>query len=166
MMVMSAPSERDRAPHRREGSSAKRLYSVGYEGLEVRDLIDHLISLGVSLLVDVRLNAVSRKPGWSKRSLTAELASAGIEYRHEPTLGNPPENRTLFHKKDGEEGRRRMRTILESHSQPALQRLVDEAGRRHVAVLCVERAAQHCHRQVITDVVQEVDPSIEVPQIS
>jgi uncharacterized protein (DUF488 family) len=165
-MVMSTASESIRVAHRREGSTAKRLYSVGYEGLQVRDLIDHLISLGVSLLVDVRLNPVSRKPGWSKRSLVSELASAGIEYRHEATLGNPPENRALFHKEDGEEGRRRMRTILENNSQTALQRLVDEAGRRHVAVLCVERAAQSCHRQVITDMAEELDPTIEVLQIS
>ena len=38
----------------------------------------------------------SRKRGFSKTSLTAALAAAGIGYRHETELGNPPENRDAF----------------------------------------------------------------------
>ena len=55
------------------------IYSIGYEGFEVDGLIEFLMSKGVSMLVDVRLNAVSRKPGWSKFSLLAALEQAGIE---------------------------------------------------------------------------------------
>ncbi len=142
------------------------IYSVGYEGMEARTLVDHLTWAGVTLLIDVRLNPVSRKPGWSKRSLQATLEAAGIEYRHERALGNPPDNRDSFRRGDGDEGRRRMREILSNGSGPALQRLVDDAAVRRVAVLCVERGARRCHRQVITDMAQELDPSIEVRHIA
>lgn len=142
-----------------------RIYSVGYEGMEVGGLIDHLTWAGVTLLVDVRMNPVSRKPGWSKRSLQAALEAAGIEYRHERVLGNPPDNRDSFRRGDGEEGRRRMREILSNGSGPALERLVNEAAERYVAVLCVERGARRCHRQVITDMAQEIDPDLEVRHI-
>ena len=119
-----------------------RIYSVGYEGLEVRGLIEHFSSAGVELVVDVRLNPVSRKPGRSKRSLKAELESAGIEYQHEPSLGNPPDNRISFRPGNGEEGRQRMREIVANGSSAALQRLVDESIDRRVAVLCASSAAQ------------------------
>jgi uncharacterized protein (DUF488 family) len=139
-----------------------RIYSVGYESLTVSSLVDTLRSAHVTLVVDVRLNAVSRKPGWSKKALGAALEGAGIEYRHEPAFGNPPDNRDSFRRGDGKDGRRRMREILDSGSGPALKQLVEDAQDRRVAVLCVERAERNCHRQVITDMAQEIDPTIEV----
>jgi uncharacterized protein (DUF488 family) len=148
--------------HRRVSS---RIYSVGYEGLEVDGLVERLLSAGVTLLVDVRLNPISRKPGFSKKSLSAQLEAAGIQYRHDAGLGNPPENRDSFRRGDGEEGRRRMREMLLNGSGPALQRLVEDTRGRRVAVLCVEHGPQRCHRQVITEMAQEVDSTIDVLQI-
>jgi uncharacterized protein (DUF488 family) len=77
-----------------------RIYSVGYEGLEVEALVDHLVSSKVSLLVDVRLTPLSRRRGFSRTSLSAELQEAGIDYRHEPELGNPRNNRDSFRRGD------------------------------------------------------------------
>ena len=96
---------------------------------------------GVTLLVEVRWNPVSRKPGWSKRSLRAALEAAGIEYRHERALDNPPDHRVSFRRGDGDTGRPRMREILSNGSGPALRRLADDAAARRVAVPCVERGA-------------------------
>lgn len=141
-----------------------RIFSVGYEGLAVPGLIDHLTWAGVTLLVDVRLNAVSRRPGFSKGRLSEALAVAGIEYRHERALGNPPENRAAFRRGDAQ-GEVRMREILGNGSQPVLDWLVAEARLRTVAVFCVERGANQCHRRVITDMALEADPSLEVIHI-
>jgi uncharacterized protein (DUF488 family) len=115
--------------------------------------------------VDVRLNAVSRRRGYSRKALAAALGEAGIEYEHEPDLGNPPDNRDSFRRGDGDEGRRRMREILEDAGHPALLRLVDRARTDRVAVLCVERDRRRCHRDVITEVVTEIEPTIEVVPI-
>lgn len=139
-----------------------RIYSVGYEGLPVSGLIDHLKSAHVSVLVDVRLNPVSRKAGYSRKALSTELEQAGIAYVHEKELGNPPDNRDSFRRGDGEAGRKRMREILSNGSGPALRRLVDQAQAVRVAVLCVEREECRCHRQVITDMAVELDPTLEV----
>ena len=142
-----------------------RVYSVGYEGLELEVLVDHLASAKVSLLVDVRLNPVSRRRGYSRKTLSAALAAAGIEYRHERALGNPQDNRDSFRSGDGEEGRLRMREILENGSGDALRRLIDDARGSRIAVLCVERDRLRCHRDVITEMVKEADPTIDVLQI-
>ena len=142
-----------------------RIYSIGYEGLELEALVDHLAAAKVSLLVDVRLNPVSRRRGYSRKTLSATLEAAGIDYRHERALGNPQDNRDSFRRGDGEEGRQRMREILDNGSGDALRRLVDDARGTRVAVLCVERDRLRCHRDVITEMVKEIDPTIDVLQI-
>jgi hypothetical protein len=43
----------------------------------------------VTLLLDVREPPLSRRKGFSKTPRAAALAAAGIEYRHERTLGVP-----------------------------------------------------------------------------
>lgn len=142
-----------------------RIYSVGYEGFTVDALVERLAQSGVSLLVDVRLNATSRRPGFSRRALESALAGHGIVYVHERKLGNPPDNRDAFRRGDGKTGRVRMRALLENGSGGALERLVERAQGARIAVMCVERERNRCHRDVITEMAQERDPSIEVLQI-
>jgi len=139
-----------------------RIYSVGYEGLTLPGLVERLVQSKVSVLVDVRLNAVSRRKGFSKKALAAGLADVGIDYVHEPLLGNPQENRDSFRLGDGDAGRRVMRKRLENGSRAALDELIVAARRTRVAVLCVERDRNSCHRQVITDLVEELEPEIQV----
>jgi uncharacterized protein (DUF488 family) len=142
-----------------------RIYSVGYEGMTLDGLVDRLAGAHVTTLVDVRLNPVSRKPGFSKRRLTEALAAAGIEYVHEKSLGNPAENRDSFRVGDGQEGRQRMREMLSNGAGEALDRVIDLASTERIAVLCVERESQRCHREVITSMAVERNPAIEVLQI-
>ncbi|WP_022894774.1 DUF488 domain-containing protein [Agromyces subbeticus] len=52
---------------------------------------------GVTALVDVRLNALSRKHGFSKKSLAEGLAGYGITYLHRPQLGNPCDEKSEPH---------------------------------------------------------------------
>ena len=139
-----------------------RIYSVGYEGLGLQGLVERLVQSRVALLVDVRLNAVSRRRGFSKNALATALEKAGIAYVHEPLLGNPSENRDSFRAGDGILGRAVMRERLENGSRPAVNVLLNSARSLRVAVMCVERDWRNCHRQVITDMVEELDPEIKV----
>lgn len=149
----------------RDQPVVRRIYSVGYEGMELAAFISHLKSARVTKVIDVRLNAVSRKAGYSRKMLSAVLEQAGIAYTHERDLGNPPDNRDSFRRGDGSDGRRRMREMLNNGSGPAFRRLLEDAQEQRIAVLCVEREQVRCHRQVITDMAQEIDPKIEVLQI-
>jgi uncharacterized protein (DUF488 family) len=143
-----------------------RIYSIGYEGLTVGEFIERLVDAGVNAVVDVRLNPVSRKPGFSYRQLRDSLHAAGLDYIHERDLGNPPRNRAAFHDADHDAGRARMRSILTDVGGEALARLVDLASERRVAVLCLERDVARCHRSVVLQMVVERDPGIEVVEIS
>jgi uncharacterized protein (DUF488 family) len=146
------------------GRSA-RIYSVGYEGFDIDALVGRLGLSHVAAVIDVRLNPSSRRPGFSRGPLDAALEQAGIGYLHEPELGNPADNRDAFRRGDGSEGRRRMRERLEHGSRAAVDRLIKQARVHPVAVLCLERDPSRCHRTVLTELVQELDPTIEIVQI-
>jgi len=145
----------------------RQLYSVGYGGMLLEELIEQLVKVGVRVLVDVRLNAISRKPGFSKRRFAAALAETGIRYVHDPRLGNPKENRASFQRGDGSEGRAVMRARLQNGSKVALREFVDLVGEEgRVGVLCAERDPARCHRQVVLEMACELDPEIETFDLS
>jgi uncharacterized protein (DUF488 family) len=135
------------------------LFTVGYEGRTLDDLISVLDIHRVSLLVDVRENAVSRKAVFGKRSLQAALEDAGIEYRHEPLLGNPRENRQPF-RQGLIKARENYTKHLNNGSREAFDTVVEVAMNRRVALLCFERNESHCHRGCIVEQAQHEVPAL------
>jgi uncharacterized protein (DUF488 family) len=145
--------------------AAARIYSVGYEGLTQQGFTERMSQSRVEVVVDVRLNAASRKAGFSKRGLSLALGEVGIEYVHEPKLGNPPENRESFRVGDGVEGSARMRELLANGSGDALRRVAALASERRIALLCYERDHARCHRAVIASALGELEPELELIQV-
>jgi transcriptional regulator with XRE-family HTH domain len=128
------------------------IVSVGYEGRTIEDFVSGLMQAGVHTVADVRLNAVSRKAGFSKTRLREALATAGIDYRHMRSLGNPKENRLPFREGRAEHGRHTFREVLRSPmAEACLEELAGLAQDHVVAVLCFESDVEKCHRKVIID---------------
>jgi uncharacterized protein (DUF488 family) len=140
------------------------IVSVGYEGWTPEAFVDALGRHGVTLLVDVRLNAISRKRGFSKRALAASLAAADIGYRHEPSLGNPVDNRDAFRRGDAG-ARERVQAIVEGPSAATVDRLAADVAGGGVAVLCVERDASICHRSLVIGAVGRRLGALEVVEV-
>lgn len=137
------------------------IVSVGYEGRTIDDFVAELVRAGVQTVADVRLNAISRKGGFSKTRLREALAAAGINYRHLRSLGNAKDNRLPFWEGRVEEGRRVFREALDSpEAESSLNELSDLVRCHVVAVLCFEADVEKCHRKVIID---EVASATEVP---
>lgn len=128
---------------------------IGYEGKTLEGLISLLRLRGVTTLVDVRLNAISRKRGFSKKALAAGLHEAGIDYVHLPALGNARDNRAGYSEvgsASAEESRSRYRSSLgESAASDALQEIAQIAQAGTVAVFCFEDDERHCHREQVLD---------------
>lgn len=135
------------------------ILSIGYEGRSQADLLDALTRHGATVVVDVRLNPISRKPGLSKTRLAEALAAAGIEYRHLKALGNPRANRSPFHEGRIAEGCDEFRKLLAApEAESALQQIVDESRNTTLAVLCFEKSHDQCHRQVVVDETSSREP--------
>jgi uncharacterized protein (DUF488 family) len=141
------------------------LISLGYEGRTADELIAALVRQNVRVLVDVRLTALSRKPGLSKRRLADALRAANISYVHLPALGNPKANRDPFRAGDPK-SRRLFRTLLSA--QPATDALDHVAGLLDdgaVAILCFERDHRCCHRHLVAEALQAVRPAVELVEV-
>ena len=66
--------------------TAKRIFTIGYEGATQPELIAALKGAGATRVIDVRAVPLSRKPGFSKNVLAAGLREAGIDYVHQKAL--------------------------------------------------------------------------------
>lgn len=125
---------------------------MGYEGRELEEFVRDLKTRNVTAVADVRLNAVSRRKGFSKTALRQTLEAAGIEYVHLRGLGNPRDNREAFAGDDVAAGQAAFRKLLQAAAgRQDLATLRALAAESVVAVLCVERDERHCHRKVIID---------------
>lgn len=132
------------------GSDQKSLYTIGYEGLHIEDYINKLIRNGIKLLCDVRHNPLSRKYGFSRRSLSTILPNFGIEYLHLPNLGIESKKR-----KDSKNDYKILfddyRKKLPEH-QIELSRIMKYfKTHKRIALTCFEREAKDCHRHCIGD---------------
>jgi uncharacterized protein (DUF488 family) len=135
-----------------------RIYSVGYEGLTVAGLVERLRQNRIEELVDVRASPFSRRPGFSKKRLAESLSAAGVDYRHEPLLGN------AF--RDVDDFAAAM-DLMRGHlgtGEPAeaVARLVALARDRRIAILCLESDQSRCHRQVVLEAALAQAPDLDV----
>jgi uncharacterized protein (DUF488 family) len=131
--------------------------TIGYQAATVESFLRAVRDAGVGLLVDVRAVASSRRPGFSKSRLAANLADAGIGYVHLRALGTPAEGRAA-----ARAGRHaRMRSIFLQHlatheAQAELAELAELVrGDRPVCLLCFEADPEHCHRTLVAAALAE-----------
>ena len=127
--------------------TAKRIFTIGYEGATQDELIAVLAKAGVGRVIDVRAVPNSRKPGFSKNVLAAALTEAGIDYVHLKALGTPAEGREAARKGRFAEMERIYAAQLETPEAAAESaRMVSLAEETPSALLCFERDPAHCHR--------------------
>jgi uncharacterized protein (DUF488 family) len=148
---------------RKASSKAKRLFTIGYQQTPPKAVLDELENAGVKLLVDVRAVAASRRPGFSKKQLSAGLNERGIGYLHFRDLGTPTEGRLAARAGDQKAltaiYARHLKTPQAKQEMAELAGLVDKAG--PVCILCYERDHRECHRRFIAETIEERGVKIE-----
>ena len=138
-----------------------RLIGVGYEGLTISEYIQVLRDLQVTTLVDVRLNAISRKHGFAKTRLQGYLSDAGIHYLHYRELGNPKENRAGFWDAPNTDSHaqsvNRFKDLIlcDDYKVSLLNNLKSMSQHENVALLCYEKEPVKCHRTVLIELIHE-----------
>ena len=127
-----------------------RVFTIGYEQARIDDVVAALKAAGVSLVIDVRAVAASRRPGFSKSALAANLREAGIGYEHLRALGTPKEGREAARRGDmaalGSVYAGQLE-LPEAQAQAAI--LLDRAAAQPCALLCYERDPAACHRSML-----------------
>lgn len=132
---------------------SKKLFTIGYQSTTVRNFLDTLVEAKVQLLVDVRAVAMSRRPGFAKSALAANLNEAGIKYLHLRKLGTPADGRAAARAGHHETMHRIFNAQLETDAaQDELRVLADLVnGKQHVAIMCFEAEAKYCHRTIVAN---------------
>lgn len=128
-----------------------QLFTIGYEGRSVDELLARLKSAAIATLIDVRYRPQSRKRGFSKSTLSARCQIDGIGYVHRRDLGTPPEMMKRFgvggyDSRAFDAYRRHLRG-----QTTALQETGTLVEASRCCLLCYEADASACHRRVVAD---------------
>ena len=130
-----------------------RLYTVGYEGIRIDAFAPYLAEHGIETIVDVRQLPLSRKPGFSKSALAANLSQHDLGYVHRPELGCPKPVRDQYRQdEDWSQYTKSFLTYIATQDK-ALSDLANFASLTTCALLCFEADYNFCHRSLVADAV-------------
>lgn len=123
-------------------------FTIGYEGSSFENYLNRLIENNIKLLCDVRKNPLSRKYGFSKKTLSETLNKLGIGYTHIPELGILAEKRQELNTKMDYE------RLFNEYERTTLKKASNDLGnlftlfRKHkrIAITCFEADHSMCHR--------------------
>jgi uncharacterized protein (DUF488 family) len=131
-------------------------FTLGYQSHSVRSFLGILSANKVRVLVDVRQNPVSRKPGFSKGCLEKSVHAYGIEYVHLPCLGTPLRIRQIYARTGNVQGAlQQYERHLRSKKQ-CLESLLHRVTSQQFCLLCLESDHNSCHRSVIAQQLTEM----------
>jgi hypothetical protein len=132
----------------RPAVTASCFFTIGYEGSSFEGYLNRLIKNSVKTLVDVRRNPLSRKFGFSKRTLSDTVKKLGIGYVHIPELGIASDKRQELNTQADYD---RLFSSYEKQelkqNGKALLNLFDIFQKNNrVAITCFEADVCMCHR--------------------
>jgi uncharacterized protein (DUF488 family) len=120
------------------------LFSIGHSNIPAARFTAMLRDAGVSAIADVRSTPFSRRfPWFSGKNLAPTLAQQGVAYlAYGDALGGRPRNAALY--RDGIADYEAM--ARQPDFQTALDRLLADAARARICLMCAEREPLDCHR--------------------
>lgn len=131
--------------------------TIGYEGLTLEAYLNLLLKDGVTLLCDVRRNALSRKYGFSKGTLAKGCEGVGIRYEHLPQLGIDSSLRKNLSDQESYDRlfARYVRDVLPRQAD-ALNVIAEWVAQgERVALTCYEHLPGQCHRHCVSDALEK-----------
>jgi uncharacterized protein (DUF488 family) len=148
-----APNQRH-SPRRAPTKAKRALFTIGHSTRPLADFIAALKAHGIARLVDIRTIPRSRhNPQFEQDALAAALPEAGIAYEHRQGLGGlrkpRPDSPNAGWRNSG------FRGYADYMQTPAfateIERLVADAAREPVAIMCAEAVPWRCHRSLVAD---------------
>lgn len=143
-------------------------FTIGYEGTSFENYLNRLIRNNVTLLCDVRKNPISRKYGFSQKTLSETLKNLDIDYIHMPALGIVSDKRKIL---NSQADYNRLfdeyeKTILKANND-ALQHLHTLVLKHNrVAITCFEAEVCMCHRGSVAKALEKLPEwDIEIKHI-
>jgi uncharacterized protein (DUF488 family) len=135
----------------------KTIFSLGYGSRNINAFVDLLQENKINVLVDTRELPISRKSGFSKKSLTTRLEDEGIDYVHFKQLGSPSWARSeLKRTGDYDTFFLNVRNHLECAAEDALSAVSELVARKkRLCLMCLCPDVSKCHRSIVLDLLDE-----------
>jgi len=133
------------------------IYSIGFTKKSAGEFFGALKAAGIERLLDVRLNNTSQLAGFAKQSDLKYFLQeiCGAAYEREPLLAPTQEILDAFKKQKGN-----WETYTEAYLALIRSRRVESAisqerFNRRTVLLCSEASAEHCHRRLALEYLQQ-----------
>jgi len=140
-----------------------RLLTIGFTKKTAEQFFSRLVEAGARRIVDVRLNNVSQLAGFTKKDdLKYFLRAIGkIDYIHVPDLAPTQEMLDRYKKEKGDWSAYE-REFLKLMRQRRIETSMRDAIASDDCLLCSEPTAEHCHRRLVAEYLQQHWRDIEV----
>jgi uncharacterized protein (DUF488 family) len=133
------------------------IYSIGFTQKSAREFFSTLKAHGIERLLDVRLNNTSQLAAFAKQADLAYFVEeiCGAAYEHEPLLAPTQEILDAYKKyKTGWEPYTKAYLAL-IRSRKVESALSKESFKKKTVLLCSEPTAEHCHRRLALEYLQQ-----------
>ncbi len=143
------------------------VYSIGFTQSTAADFFGRLRNAGIKRLLDVRLNNSSQLASFAKRDDLAFFLRelCGAEYLHEPLLAPDQAMLDAYKKGKGtwQEYETRFLALMgERRIENRIPRRLFEVP---TVLLCSEHTAEHCHRRLVLEYLQDKWGGFEVSHL-
>ena len=143
------------------------LFTIGYEGRSIDEYLNLLIKNNIKILIDVRKNPISRKYGFSKKSLQKTTKNLEIEYLHTPELGITS---LLRQNLNTEEDYKKLflfytKKILSLKKTELKQIVLILNRKKRAALTCFEFNPSFCHRNCISSFLKKANPELNIKHL-
>ncbi len=135
------------------------LCSIGYEGISIEEYINKLIKNNISIVCDVRKNAISKKYGFSKNMLKNCLNNVNIEYTHIPELGIESEKRQVLNtQSDYDKLFNNYKINNLSKKDVFINNIFNLfLDKKRLALTCFENDPKQCHRTIVLEAITKLN---------
>ncbi len=140
-----------------------KLYTIGFTGKSAQQFFDLLEQHGVKKIIDTRINNTSQLSGFAKGRDLAFFARrlANIGYEHRLDFAPTKELLSGYRKKEIDWADY-TDIYLDLLEERRIKERVDLAALHQSCLLCSEHTPDHCHRRLLAEYLQKINPDIEI----
>ena len=144
------------------------IYSIGFTQKSAAQFFNSLKDAGIRRLLDVRLNNTSQLAAFAKRDDLAFFLReiCGAAYEHEPLLAPTQEMLDTYKKHKGDWAIYEQEFLALMRARQIESILWPEPFRTApTALLCSENTAEHCHRRLVLEYLQQAWGDITITHL-
>lgn len=139
------------------------IFTIGFTQSSAERCFGRLKEAGLQRLLDIRLNNRSQLAGFAKQDdLKFFLESiCGMDYRHEPLLAPTQDILDAYKKNGGQWSVYEEQFLALMRERQVESKLSPDDFAQPTVLLCSEATADHCHRRLVVEYLQQHWPEVK-----